>query len=169
MYRFLYNFLIFIFTFLALIFIISIFWHSVAFKYLFQFCTSLGFMGIGFYYFIRTNTEHNVQIGLFFIVLSPIFFLISEIVFFVGLSHLHVGTFNLPKPYLFSFFSNILHKCLNSKINFGPSLQIPSLWFYLVLFLIANAITLKRNPKIRIMIAVNLLTFACCVMLFHIK
>lgn len=62
-------------------FLLAVFWRYIAFKYIFQFITSFGFLIIGFYYFLRASVPGNIGKGLLFIILSPTVFFITNLFF----------------------------------------------------------------------------------------
>lgn len=144
-----------IFSIAAIFLVLAIVWRYFAFKLIFQFLTSCGFIFIGFYYFLRTRVQGNVQKGFLFIAMSPVVFFLSELFFFPF-------DVNFSQP---GFSISIWDDFLNVNLyKIGSNIKT---WHVLTCFcLFANAIALARRPIWQVFVAVNLVSVLATTVIF---
>ena len=163
--RFFFNTLLFIVAVVLVCFLAAVFWHHIAFKYIFQAFVSIGFIISGFYYILRTRVSGNLQKGLLLILLSPISFYLSDLFFFIGVNSFHKPSGRwLPSPAIVQ----VLDNGRNTYFHFG-AIRISLFNFFIVLFCMANAFVIAKNPRPRKFIAVNIVVLAGCILLYHVK
>ena len=125
---------------------LAVVWRSFAFKYIFQFVASGGLLVTAFYYFLRASVPGNMAKGFTFLLLSPVFFFVGELLFTIVLPP--DGPFHAPAIDLFG-----PSRFLGTRLRAIPDLQV---WHLLLGFsLFANAMVLARRPKSEVFVAAN--------------
>lgn len=132
--------------FLVLMFICAVAWHSFAFKYMYQFVTSGGLLLTAFYYLWRPGVTGNIKTGLSFLLLSPVAFFASDLLF----APLRLQGI-VPPGYVFGWDLSFL----SMGVSAFPGAQV---WHFLFGFgLFANAMALARRPRPIVILAANMI------------
>lgn len=144
---------------LGIILIVSIFWHSFAFKYIFQALTSFSLMMAGIVYIFKKR----IGLGLGLFVLSILLYYASEALFIEGLSFSYSNSGN----YNHSLLNNLWIYFLNTPIyTYG---QIIRIWHLLIAALLfANAMVFARGEgnKTQKFIAANLMSIVFVIVIY---
>lgn len=146
----------------ALLLLLAAVWRHCAFKYMFQFVSSGGLLATAFYYFARTRVPGNVKKGMIFLILSPVFFGIGELLF---------NPFIITERSI-SFHSNPLGHALRQVLlteitHHGEGVRV---WHVLLtLELFANALALAKRPTRSVLISVNLVALLGTILIYLVS
>jgi hypothetical protein len=137
-------------------------WHHGAFRWTYQFLVSLGLMMCGFYFLLLSKGDATRRIawGLTFFVLSPIFFIATNVLFWgsdlAGVSS--VATEELR----YGSEIDLVEFIMEAEV--AP--QVPVLLLAVLVFLVGNALFIGRNLGKRRLVAGNLLLLGWAVLAY---
>ena len=137
-------------------------WHQGAFRWAYQFLVSLGLLGCGFYFLVlsRGDATKRIAWGLTFFVLSPIFFIATNAVFW-GSGFAGVST-EVADGVRYGGEVDLVAFVMEAEV--AP--QVPVLLLAVTAFLVGNAVFIARNLGKRRLIAGNLLLLGWAVLAY---
>ena len=148
---------LFVLTLLA-----SYIWHKGAFRWVYQFATSAGLLACAFYFFLLSGGSGSTRIkwGLLFLVLSPVSYLLSNMIFWHGaLPEFHIAP---PGNLSFAGEADLLGFVMEAQI--GPA--VPVILLAALGFLVGNAVLIAKQIEKHRFIGANLLLLAWTVMMY---
>jgi hypothetical protein len=160
------NFFIYLFLFIVacflLIFLLSFFWHHIAFKYIFQALTSFSLIVAGIYYLFKKR----IQLSLLLFLLSAIVYYLSEILFVESIPEFHNKIdYNLNNNLFYELWRYFLN------IPLSISFVLIRTWHLLIgALLFANALVLARANENRTgkLIAANFIAILFVMVVYFI-
>ena len=156
---------LFILFFTGFTFGVSYLWHQGGFRWVYQFVVSFGLLACAFYFFIvsRGNVAQRIVWGLVFLILSPISYFVSNIVFW-GASMPTITVPRSPATYY--------GRGLRVPVRFLMEAQIAPgvpVWLMAVLgLLVGNGVFIAKGVPRRRAVGGDILLIAWIVLMYFI-